>query len=321
MASRRPATSTTASRPESRSAHRSPAPEASLGRRRTPRTRWNRGYLYLAPALAFYIAFAILPSLHTIYLSFFDWDGLTAATWVGLGNYADVFQTPALRGAILHALVLMLFFSWLPVCIGLLLVALLARRRRRGMSFFRVIYFLPQVIPLVAVGVTWRWMYGNDGLVNQALRAVGLDSITRTWLGDFTLALPAVGLVGTWAMTGLCMVLLLSGAQKIDQNLYEAAQLDGAGPVQEFFAVTLPALRGEIAVALSITTVAALASFDIVYVTTGGAPADRTTVPGLLVYRLAFNQSQVGLAAAIATVLALTILVVVLLITRIAKDD
>ena len=101
-------------------------------------------------------------------------------------------------------------------------------------------------------------------------------------------------------MTGLCMVLLLSGAQKIDQNLYEAAQLDGAGPVQEFFAVTLPALRGEIAVALSITTVAALASFDIVYVTTGGAPADRTTVPGLLVYRLAFNQSQVGLAAAIA---------------------
>lgn len=297
---------------------RSPAPATPSGRRRA---RWGRGYLYLAPALLFYVAFAILPSLHTVYLSLFDWDGLTAASWVGLGNYAEVFRTAELRGAIVHALVLMVFFSWIPVCIGLLLVALLARRRRRGMSFFRVVYFLPQVIPLVAVGVTWRWMYGSDGLVNQTLSAIGLESLTRTWLGDFVLALPAVGLVGTWAMTGLCMVLLLSGAQQIDHSLYEAAQLDGAGAVQEFFAVTLPALRGEIAVALSITTVAALASFDIVYVTTGGGPADRTTVPGLLVYRLAFNQSQVGLAAAIATVLAITILAVVLLITRIAKED
>jgi ABC-type sugar transport system permease subunit len=189
------------------------------------------------------------------------------------------------------------------------------------MSFFRVIYFLPQVIPLVAVGVTWRWMYGSDGLVNQALSAVGLGSVTRAWLGDITFALPAVGVVGTWAMSGLCMVLLLSGAQKIDGSLYEAAQLDGAGPVREFFAVTLPALRGEIAVALSITTVAALASFDIVYVTTSGGPADRTTVPGLLVYRLAFNQGQVGLAAAVAAVLAVTIFAVVLLITRLARED
>ncbi len=285
-----------------------------------PRLRLRSGYLYLLPALAFYVAFAILPSLHTVYLSFFEWDGLRPATWAGFDNYAEVFRTPALRGAVLHALVLVVFFSWLPVAVGLLLVALLARRRRAGMSFFRVIYFLPQVIPLVAVGVTWRWMYGTDGLVNQALSAVGLGSVTRAWLGDFTFALPAVGVVGTWAMSGLCMVLLLSGAQKIDTALYEAAQLDGAGPVREFFAVTLPELRGEIAVALSITTVAALASFDIVYVTTSGGPADRTTVPGLLVYRLAFNQGQIGLAAAVATVLAGTILVVVLFITRLSRE-
>ena len=295
-----------------------PASGATPGRGRPRRAG---GYLYLLPALAFYLAFAILPSLHTLYLSLFEWDGLTAATWVGLGNYVEVFGTPELRGAVLHALVLVVFFSWIPVAVGLLLVALLARRRRPGMSFFRVIYFLPQVIPLVAVGVTWRWMYGTDGLVNQAFSAVGLDSIARAWLGDITFALPAVGVVGTWAMSGLCMVLLLSGAQKIDGSLYEAAQLDGAGPMREFFAVTLPALRGEVAVALSITTVAALASFDIVYVTTSGGPADRTTVPGLLVYRLAFNQGQIGLAAAVAAVLAVTIFAVVLLITRLAKED
>ena len=287
-------------------------------RRRRPR---RAGYLYVLPALLFYVAFAIVPSAHTLYLSLFEWDGIRPATWAGLGNYRDVFATPQLRGAILHALVLVVFFSWVPVCLGLLLTALLARRRRRGMTVFRVIYFLPQVIPLVAVGITWRWMYGTDGLVNQALSAVGLGSVTQAWLGDFTWALPAVGVVGTWTMTGLCMVLLLSGAQKIDTSLYEAAQLDGAGAVREFFAVTLPALRGEIAVALTITTVAALASFDIVYVTSGGGPADRTTVPGLLVYRLAFNQGQIGAAAALATVLAATILVVVFLINRLTRED
>lgn len=297
-----------------------PTPESRV-QRRPNRGRNARGYLYVLPALVFYVTFAILPSLHTVYLSFFHWDGVRTATWAGLANYVDVFGTPQLRGAIGHALVLVVFFSWIPVCVGLLLTALLARRRRRGMTAFRMIYFLPQVIPLVAVGVTWRWMYGTDGLVNQALSAIGLESVTRTWLGDFTFALPAVGVVGTWAMSGLCMVLLLSGAQKIDHSLYEAAQLDGAGPVQEFFAVTLPALRGEIAIALTITTVAALASFDIVYVTSGGGPADRTTVPGLLVYRLAFNQGQIGAAAALATVLAATILVVVLVINRLARED
>jgi ABC-type sugar transport system permease subunit len=295
------------------------SPSAPVAVRRRGHRR--AAYLYVAPALLFYVVFAILPSLHTLYLSFFNWDGIRPATWAGVSNYLDVFRTPELRGAIVHALILVVFFSWAPVGIGLLLTALLARRRRRGMTAFRMLYFLPQVIPLVAVGVTWRWMYGTDGLVNQALSAVGLDGVTRAWLGDFTFALPAVGVVGTWAMTGLCMVLLLSGAQKIDLSLYEAAQLDGAGAVREFFAVTLPALRGEIAVALTITTVAALASFDIVYVTTGGGPADRTTVPGLMVYRLAFNQGEIGAAAALATVLAATILVVVLVINRLAKED
>ena len=103
-------------------------------------------------------------------------------------------------------------------------------------------------------------------------------------------------------------MLFLSGMQKIDDSLYEAARLDGAGAVREFFAVTLPALRGEIAVALTITVVAALASFDIVFVTTNGSPGDTTTVPGLLVYRLAFTNGQVGLASALAV--TLTVLIV-----------
>ncbi len=284
------------------------------------RRRWS-GLLYVAPAFVLYLLFVLLPGLHTMYLSLFHWDGLTQATWAGLSNYRDVAGKPLLRDAVVHAMVLVIFFAFVPIVFGLLLTALLARHRRRGMTAFRVIFFLPQIVPLVAVGITWRWMYTEDGAVNQVLRFFGLSRITRAWLGDFHLALPAVGVIGTWTLTGLCMMLFLSGAQKIDYTLYEAARLDGAGALREFFSVTLPALRGEIRVALTVTTIAALATFDIIYVSTNGAPGNKTTVPGLLVYRLAFSESQVGQASALAVVLTAMILLVVWLIQLIVRSD
>ncbi len=150
---------------------------------------------------------------------------------------------------------------------------MLTGRIRGGLTAFRTIFFLPQVLPLVAVGITWRWLYSEDGIVNQGLSAIGLGGITRAWLGDYNLALIALGLIGTWVMSGLCMMLFLSGAQKLDPALFEAAVLDGAGPFRQFTAVTLPGLRSEITIALVITTIAALASFDLVFVTTNGGPA------------------------------------------------
>ncbi|HEX3003092.1 MAG TPA: sugar ABC transporter permease [Angustibacter sp.] len=278
------------------------------------------GLAYLAPAALLYLLFVIAPGLHTVWLSMFDWDGVTVGTWTGLDNYAAVLHNPLLRGAVVHAFVLVVFFSFVPIAVGLLMAALLGRARRRGMTPFRVLFFLPQVVPMVAVGITWRWMYTDDGAVNQILRAVGLGGITQAWLGSFRLALPAVGIVGTWALSGLCLVLFLSGMQKVDVSLYEAARLDGAGAVREFFTVTLPALRGEVAVALTITVVAALASFDLVFVTTNGSPGNATTVPGLLVYRLAFTNGQVGLASALAVTLTVLIVAVVGLISRLTRE-
>lgn len=279
------------------------------------------GYLYVVPALAVYLTFAVLPALHTAYLSFFDWDGVSLGSWIGLDNYAEVFQDPALRGSVVNALILVVFFAALPILLGLAMTGLLARYRRPGMSGYRMLFMLPQVVPLVAVGVTWRWLYGDDGVLNETLRGIGLGGATRAWLGDFDWALVAVGLVGTWVLSGLCMMLFLSGVQKIDTHLYEAARLDGAGAVREFVSVTLPHLRGEIAVALTVTTVAALASFDIVYVTTGGGPGEETTVPGLLVYRLAFSDGKVGLASALGVVLSLLILVLVYVINRLSREE
>lgn len=287
--------------------------------RRRTRSR-AKALLYILPAAAIYLGFAIWPALNTAYLSFVEWDGISPSTWVGLDNYRTIFTSPTLGPALWHGLVLIIFFAVIPCAFGLLMTALLQGGNRRGMTAFRVIYFLPQVLPLVAVGITWRWLYSSDGLINQGLDLVGLDGITRAWLGDYDYALIALGLIGTWAMTGLCMVLFLAGAQKIDVSLYEAVALDGGGGIRKFFTVTLPALRGEITIASVITTIAALASFDLVFVTTNGGPANQTTVPGLLVYRLAFNEGNIGDASALAVLLTLMVLVVITMIRFLARE-
>ena len=292
------------------------------GKRPKGRARGRRiAYLYLAPALAVYTLFVALPWLHTVWISFFDWDGVTVASWAGLGNYRQVFTDPTMRAALGHALGFIVFFSLIPIALGLLLAALIGGRGGRRYPITRTVLFLPQIVPLVAVGVMWRWMYAQDGTVNQLLDAVGLGSVTRAWLGDFTWAYVAVGLVGSWVMTGLALVVFQAGIQKIDTSLYEAVRLDGAGPFREFLAVTLPGLRGEIRVALTVTVIAALASFDVVYVTTDGGPGDSTIVPGVLIYRLAFTDGQVGAACALAVVLSAIISLVVLAIGRLVRED
>ncbi|RPE36170.1 carbohydrate ABC transporter permease [Kitasatospora cineracea] len=315
-AARRPVPAPDGGRPSHRAA--TPGRTLRVGPGR-PRSR-RSAHLYLAPALALYTAFVALPWLHTMWLSLFAWDGVTPGTWAGLDNYREVLTDSALRSSILHALGFIGFYSLLPIALGLLLAAVIGGRGGRRYPISRTVLFLPQVVPLVAVGVTWKWMYSTDGVVNQILRAVGLGSVTRAWLGDFTWAYVAVGLVGTWVMLGLCLIVFQAGIQKIDTSLYEAARLDGAGPVREFFAVTLPGLRAEIGVALTITVISALASFDVVYVTTAGGPGDSTTVPGVLIYRLAFTNGQVGAACALAVVLSALITLVVLAIGRITRE-
>ncbi|MEV1076262.1 carbohydrate ABC transporter permease [Micromonospora parva] len=293
---------------------------------RAHRSRWARaagtGWLYVLPALVMYAVFVLRPLVLTLQYSLYDWNGIGVARWVGLDNYLTVFTDSDLLKIIGNAIVLIVFFSFIPVALGLL-VASMVRRITTGPfgTVVRTILFLPQVIPLVAAGIAWSWLLSSNGLVNQVLRAVGLVGVARAWLGDFDTALPAVGVIGAWVLLGLCTILLVTGMSKIDPALYEAARLDGAGPFREFFAVTLPSLRQEIGVCLTVTIIAALASFDIVYISTSGGPGLQTTVPGLEIYRLAFSQRQVGLASALAVVLMLLVLACVLPIQRLSRGE
>lgn len=278
-------------------------------------------YLYLFPAFTVYTVFLLYPLLRSIQLSFYDWNGLTLGTWAGLDNYREIVQDDGLRASFAHAFVLMLFYAVAPLLIGLLLAAILNRAKVRGLAFFRTVVFLPQVVAMVVVAVAWRRIYAPDGSLNAVLSAIGLESLTRGWLGEYAFALPAVGFIGTWFETGLVTVLLLAGMGRISSDLYEAARLDGAGPVREFVAVTLPSVRAEIAVALTLTVIAALRTFDLVYVTTRGGPGQSTSVPSYEVYHRAFELGRVGSAAAIGVTLTLVIFVIAFAITRIGDRD
>lgn len=278
------------------------------------------GLLFTLPALVPYVLFVLRPLVTSVQYSLYDWNGIGVARFVGLDNYRTVLTSSDELVPLLHAFELIGFFTVIPVVLGLITAALLHGLPDGPLArTARVVLFIPQVIPLVAAALAWSWVYSSDGVLNQMLGAVGLGNQSRAWLGDFTWAFPAVGVIGSWVLLGLCTLLLMTGINKIDLALYDAAEVDGAGPVQKFFAVTLPGLRREIGVCVTVTVIAALASFDVVYVTTQGGPGNQTMVPGLEIFQLAFTQRAVGLASANAIVLMLLVLLVVTPLQRLSK--
>lgn len=293
----------------------SSGPGVSKQARRLSPARGSRkataaAWLFIAPAALAYAAFVLVPLGMSIYYSLLRWDGIGAAKFHGLTNYLTVLTDSDLLQIIGNAFQLVLYFTLIPVGLGLAVAsAIRSQMAGRFGTLTRTVLFLPQVIPLVAAGIAWSWMFASTGLVNQTLKAIGLSGWARGWLGDFVWALPAVGIIGAWVLLGLCTMLLVTGITKIDPSLYEAARLDGARPWHEFRYITLPGLRQEIGVCITVTVIAALASFDIVYISTQGGPGITTTVPGLEIYRLAFAHRQVGLASALAIVLMILVLI------------
>lgn len=268
-----------------------------------------------------YAIFVLVPFVLTIFYSFNRWNGVGPMTWVGLKNYVTVFQVPDLIATIYHAFLLIVWFSFIPVGLGLITASVINRvATGRFGEIARTVLFLPYIIALVAAGIIWGWLFSLSGLVNQFLRIIGLGSITRAWLGDFNWALSAVGVIGIWVLLGFCTVLLSTAISKVDPALYESARIDGSTWFKEFVGITIPLLKQEIAVCLTVTVILALATFDIVYVATAGGPGNATSVPGLQIFILAFAQRDIGLASALAVMLIIFVLVVILPIQRLNRE-
>lgn len=269
--------------------------------------------MFVLPALIMYAFFVLFPLFQSVRYSFFRWDGIGEMRWIGLDNYVTILNDPDLIGTIYNAFILVIFFSFIPVSLGLIVASIIYRIAPGKLgAIARTVLFLPQVIPLVAAGIIWGWLLALPGLINQILDAIGLGTLARAWLGDFDWALPAVGFIGVWVLLGLCTVLLWTGMTKLDTALFESARIDGANWGTEFRYITVPLLRQEIGVCLTVTIIAALAAFDIVYVTTAGGPGNATAVPGIQIYILAFTEQRIGLASALSVLLMTLVLLIIL---------
>lgn len=295
-----------------------PSSKNSSGR---PFARPQQAYLLLAPGFLIYALFVLLPITNTVRYSFFDWTGFSEPTFIGIDNYIRLAGDPDFWKAIGNNTFFVLFYTILPIMLGLFLTSLLTRSRIRGLTLFRTGLFIPQVMSPVVVGIVWRWLFTYNGPINSFLIAIGLENVALPWLGDFTWAPYAVGAVGTWVQYGLCMVLFIAGAQSIDEELYDAAKVFGANAWQQFRYVTFPGLRQQILVAFILTFIAAMRVFDLVFVLTQGGPGKQTIVTSYLIYQQAFQRNRAGYASAIAVVIAIIILVVSIAVFKLQSRD
>jgi raffinose/stachyose/melibiose transport system permease protein len=208
----------------------------------------------------------------------------------------------------------------LPAILGIIPAVVVHQGKIRGAKAFQAGFFLPYIMPGVLIGVVWKWLLNPVfGPVNDILERLGLP--TKSWLGDFTWALPTVGLIGAWAAYGFCFVVFVAGLQKISSELYEAARLDGANGWQEFLAVSLPGLKREIAVVLSVNLIGALRAFDVIRATTDGGPGFETRVLALYMIDVAFNANRAGYGSALAVLLAVVTLVLSGLVLKVFGDS
>jgi len=279
-------------------------------------------YLFILPGFIFYGAFVLVPIGATVRLSFMKWNGLLPAVWVGFENYAKLITDPHTWAAFRVSATFIFFACVLPVLAALLLTGGIARAKIRGLSAFRVLYFLPYTIAHAVVAIAWRWLYATDGSINQLVGLIFGKDARVAVLGDFKLALPALGLVSFWMLFGFVTVMLLSGTQHIPHELYEAARVDGAGPIREFFAVTLPGVRHELRVSLVMTFITAIRMFDLPLVANAGGPGYQSTTPALMMYRAVFVNGDIGRGAALAILITIVVAIGVIAINKIlAQED
>ncbi|MDC9812337.1 MULTISPECIES: carbohydrate ABC transporter permease [Rhizobium] len=279
----------------------------------------SRSYsLYLIPGAIGFILIVLIPQLANIGLSFTAWKGVGTPRPVGLQNYHRLLTDDQFWGSMYHTLLFIVSMTVIPVCIGLVLAALLFDYVRDQFgewvsSFFRAGFYLPQILPVTVAGVLWGWILNPVGVINITLKAIGLDNLAQNWIGDATYALAAVSLVIVWIQVGYCLVVFMAGLSRIDPSLYEAAELDGANWWSRLVTLTIPLLAPEIFVVVLTTLIAALKVFAPIFVITAGGPDNSTLVPSYLTYYHFFTTQRVGYAAAIAVVqTALTIALAVI---------
>ena len=285
----------------------------------------NKWYviIFLLPALILFCGVLIAPIGASAYFSFFDWNGFTDKIFIGFSNYKELFTSDSIgfMKALGNSLLLaaLSVFLQLPLALGL---ALVLGKKIKGERIFLSVYFMPVLISTVVIGQLWLKIYNPDyGVLNVALRAVGLDNLTRIWLGDKATALGAVFVPILWQYVGYHMLLLYAGVKSVPTELREAAMLDGATDGQVNRYIVLPYIKPIIKISVIFAVTGSLKSFDLIYVLTNGGPLHTTEVPSTLMISMLFLRNRYGMGSTIAVLLILLCFGFALLINLVFKEE
>ena len=285
----------------------------------------NKKYIiiFLLPALVLFCGVLIAPIGASGYFSFFDWNGFTEQTFIGFSNYKELFTSnsigfmKALGNSLLLALLSV--FIQLPLALAL---ALTLGKKIKGERAFLSVYFMPVLISTVVIGQLWLKIYNPDyGILNVALRSLGLENLTRIWLGDKSTVLGAVFVPILWQYVGYHMLLLYAGVKSVPTELREAAMLDGATDGQVNRYIVLPFIKPIIRISVIFAVTGSLKSFDLIYVLTNGGPLHKTEVPSTLMINMLFLRNRYGMGSTIAVILILLCFGFALLINLVFKEE
>jgi multiple sugar transport system permease protein len=279
----------------------------------------KNGYWFASPYAVYFLAFVAYPLVFSFILIFHRWNIVTPMEWIGLKNFSRLVHDPLFFKSLGNTLTFLLIHIPLQIAIALLF-ALLLNTKVKLRGFFRALYFLPVIVSGVAVTILWQQLYSYDyGVLNSLLHAAGLPSVP--WLIDSSWAMPSIAIMATWKNVGIYIVLFLVGLQNIPGELYEAASLDGATKVRQFFHITLPMLNPTVVVVVVLSTIGGFSLFIEPYVLTGGGPMQSTLSGMLYVYNQAFYFNHMGYAATLGFALALVVLVVVLIQRKVVETE
>ncbi|MDO5049819.1 MAG: sugar ABC transporter permease [Actinomycetaceae bacterium] len=292
---------------------------AAPSKRKSKLERWS-GIPYVLPSFGVLLLIAIIPIIYTVYLSFTEYDVLSDPSWVGGANYEKLINDAKFWAALKNTVIYTVFTVPLQIFIPIVLADLLSRTKEKWLSgFVRSVLFVPVVASLILVGTVWRFMLSGDtGFFNSILGYLGVDPVN--FLGHPTWAMAVVITVSAWKNIGYFLVLFYAGVLDIPAERYEAASVDGAGPVQQFLHITLPGLRPVTLLCVILSTIWSFQVFDLVYIMTGGGPGGATTTIVMAIYQQGFKLFQMGSASAIAMVLLVIIIVFSALQKALMKD-
>ena len=264
---------------------------------------------FLLPGLILYAVFMLYPMIDAVRFSFFDWDGAAPSmNFVGFENYVQLTKDDVFLKSLGHNL-LWVVLSLALMVVPTLVLAVLISRVKKGKMFFRAGFYLPSVLSLAVVGVLWTKIYDPMmGPINVFLKSVGLESLAKNWLGEPLFVIPALVIASTWAFYGLYLILFLAGLQSIDYSLYEAADIDGAGPISKFWNITIPSLRNTLNVVISMVIIHALKGFALIWIMTQGGPFYMSELVSTYVYKAAFSMNKVSYATAGSVVLGIIVI-------------